>query len=200
MAYTDNFRIVMRGFHRGDVVQFIRRLDAEHEKDINALKEKNESLTAAMEALRQELDAANRENAALKDRCASAEAALAAVATAPNPAPAAPEADLDAPIPPAPPLLPKEPNINELELAAYRRAELAERLARDRAAAADEQMRALFAQSREKLNLATGDLATVLDSLDADFEHLRQLVRAAQSVLDESDVGVKAVENIFDEP
>lgn len=195
MTYTDNFRTAMRGFNRTDVVQFIQRLTAEHEKELRALREENERLTNALDAAQTDLQAAVDEKAVLEDQLLALRELPEEAETA-----AAPDA-LDAPIAPAEALsTPTGANLTELELAAYRRAEMAERLARERAAAADEQMKALFAQSREKLTLATGDFATMLAAFQADFDQLRQVIQSAQGVLNESGDGLTAVENMFDAP
>ena len=194
MTYTDNFRTAMRGFNRTDVVQFIQRLTAEHEKELRALREENERLTNALDAAQTDLQAAVDEKAVLEDQ-------LLALREQPEEAEAATPDVLDAPIAPAEAVsTPAGANLTELELAAYRRAEMAERLARERAAAADEQMKALFAQSREKLTLATGDFATMLAAFQADFDQLRQVIQSAQGVLTESGDGLTAVEDMFEAP
>ena len=194
MTYTDNFRTAMRGFNRTDVVQFIQRLTAEHEKELRALREENERLTNALDAAQTDLQAAVDEKAVLEDQ-------LLALREQPEEAEAAAPDVLDAPIAPAEAAsTPAGANLTELELAAYRRAEMAERLARERAAAADEQMKALFAQSREKLTLATGDFATMLEAFQTNFDQLRQVIQSAQGVLNESGDGLTAVEGMFDAP
>ena len=194
MTYTDNFRTAMRGFNRTDVVQFIQRLTAEHEKELRALREENERLTNALDAAQTDLQAAVDEKAVLEDQ-------LLALRELPEEAEAAAPDVLDAPIAPAEAVsTPAGANLTELELAAYRRAEMAERLARERAAAADEQMKALFAQSREKLTLATGDFATMLEAFQTNFDQLRQVIQSAQGVLTESGDGLTAVEDMFEAP
>ncbi len=194
MTYTDNFRTAMRGFNRTDVVQFIQRLTAEHEKELRALREENERLTNALDAAQTDLQAAVDEKAVLEDQ-------LLALREQPEEAEAAAPDVLDAPIAPAEAVsTPAGANLTELELAAYRRAEMAERLARERAAAADEQMKALFAQSREKLTLATGDFATMLEAFQTNFDQLRQVIQSAQGVLNESGDSLTAVEDMFDAP
>lgn len=191
MTYTDNFRTAMRGFNRSDVVQFIQRLTADHEQTLRSLREENERLTRSLEAAQTDLEAAVAEKSVLEEQLL----ALGEQPEAENTAPAAPTS-LDAPIAPAEGM---PANVDELELAAYRRAELAERLARERAAAADAQMRALFEQTREKLTFATGDFGTVLDAFQENFDRLRQVIQSAQGVLTESGESVKAVESILDE-
>ena len=193
MTYTENFRTAMRGFNRTDVVQFIQQLSAQHEKELRALRDEIERLTGALETAQTDLEAAVAEKSVLEERLlAQREQDSASVEQ--------PGSNLDAPIAAAEPLAtPAVAGLDELELAAYRRAEMAERLARERAAAADEQVKAMLAQTQEKLTLATGDFGTVFDAFQADFDRLRQVITAAQTVLADSGDGVKAVEGLFDE-
>lgn len=185
MTYTDNFRISMRGFNRTDVVQFLQHLTAEHEKALRALQDENTRLTGSLEALQVDLQAVLAEKSALEEQLHAASNAPAAEPREETPTSEAPTADTD------------KKTVNELELAAYRRAEMAERLARERAAAADEHLRTLFAQLRERLAITTGDFSTVLDAFETNFEQLRQVIHSAQLTLADSDTGVKAVEHIF---
>lgn len=191
MSCSENFRTAMRGFNRTDVVQFIQNLTAQHEKELRALQEENDRLTGTLETAQAERDAAVAEKSALEEQ-------LLTLRERPD-APEASPVDLDAPLaPPEGQPAPSE-KLNELELAAYRRAEMAERLARERAASADEQLQALFAQMQDKLKLAAGDFDTVLNAFQTDFERLRQVIQSAQYALSDSGSGVKAVESLFGE-
>ena len=191
MSCSENFRTAMRGFNRTDVVQFIQNLTAQHEKELRALQEENDRLTGTLETAQADLNAAILEKSTLEEQLRTLREQ--------SDAPEASSVDLDAPT--APPEAQAAPSakLNELELAAYRRAELAERLARERAASADEQLQALFAQMQDKLKLAAGDFDTVLDAFQSDFERLRQLIQSAQYALSDSGSGVKAVESLFGE-
>ena len=191
MSCSENFRTAMRGFNRTDVVQFIQNLTAQHEKELRALQEETDRLTGTLETAQAERDAAVAEKSALEEQ-------LLTLRERPD-APEASPVDLDAPLaPPEGQPAPSE-KLNELELAAYRRAEMAERLARERAASADEQLQALFAQMQDKLKLAAGDFDTVLNAFQTDFERLRQVIQSAQYALSDSGSGVKAVESLFGE-
>lgn len=191
MSCSENFRTAMRGFNRTDVVQFIQNLTAQHEKELRALQEENDRLAGTLETAQAERDAAVAEKSALEEQ-------LLTLRERPD-APEASPVDLDAPLaPPEGQPAPSE-KLNELELAAYRRAEMAELLARERAASADEQLQALFAQMQDKLKLAAGDFDTVLNAFQTDFERLRQVIQSAQYALSDSGSGVKAVESLFGE-
>lgn len=92
------------------------------------------------------------------------------------------------------------PDFDEMELAAYRRAELTERMARERAASSAERMRTIFAQADEKLSVTSQDLKTLLDSFQSDFAQMQQLLETAQGIVDESSSSLKAASDICAEP
>ena len=191
-ASVENFRSALHGFNRTDVVQFIQAQTVEHEKALRLLREENARLQEALEAARAE----TAEVTASRD-------ALAAQLE--NPAQPAPEAapaepSLDAPMASAATVVCAAPsNFNELELAAYRRAEMTERMARERAAASAERMKTVFSQADEKLALTSQDFATLLDTFRNDFDKLEQLLSTAQGIVDESSAGLKAAAEVAGE-
>lgn len=191
------FRSALHGFNRTDVVQFIQSQTAAHEKSLRLLREEIARLEDALKAANEELDACK----------AAAEAAAAE--PAPEEAPAEPEAPaaapqpatLDAPMaPPVTVIKAAAPDFDEMELAAYRRAELTERMARERAASSAERMRTIFAQADEKLSVTSQDLKTLLDAFQSDFAQMQQLLETAQGIVDESSSSLKAASDICAEP
>lgn len=191
------FRSALHGFNRTDVVQFIQSQTAAHEKSLRLLREEIARLEDALKAANEELDACK----------AAAEAAAAE--PAPEEAPAEPEtpavapqpATLDAPMaPPVTVVKAAAPDFDEMELAAYRRAELTERMARERAASSAERMRTIFAQADEKLSVTSQDLKTLLDAFQSDFAQMQQLLETAQGIVDESSSSLKAASDICAEP
>ena len=196
-----NFRSALHGFNRTDVVQFIQAQTMEHERALRVLKEENDRLKEALEDKRTELETCQSEKAALSAQLAEA---LAAV---PAPAEEAPEAenetplpDLDAPMAPATMVVAAaSTNFDELELAAYRRAEMTERMARERAAASAQRMQTIFSQAEEKLNLTSQDLATLLDAFRNDCEQLQQVLNATRGIVDESSASLKAAADLAGE-
>ena len=198
-------------------MQFIQQQTIAHEKAQRYLREENARLLDELEAVRAERDAqleslnalqtaleeANAEKEALQEALAAAQSApQAPVASA---APAAAEVPVQAPVLDAP-MMPTATvaaaapaDFNELELAAYRRAELTERMAKERAAASSERMRSIFCQADEKLCLTAQDFATLLDAFRNDFEQLQQAVQAAQSVLNDSSASLKNAAELCDE-
>lgn len=171
-AFTENFRGALHGFNRTDVVQFIQRQTMEHEKQLRLLRDENARLQEALTAAREEADAGRLLKEAMEEE------ALAAEEASVPPAEATPS------------------DFNEMELAAYRRAELTERIARERAAASAERMREIFAQTDEKLNLTARDLATILSAFRNDFEKLQELLKTAQSIVDESSSDLRSAAEI----
>lgn len=196
------FRSALHGFNRTDVVQFIQSQTAAHEKSLRLLREEITRLEDA-------LNAANEELAACKAAAEAAAAEASAAEPAPEEAPAEPEAPaaapqpatLDAPMaPPVTVVKAAAPDFDEMELAAYRRAELTERMARERAASSAERMRTIFAQADEKLSVTSHDLKTLLDSFQSDFAQMQQLLETAQGIVDESSSSLKAASDICAEP
>ncbi len=189
-ATVGNFRSALHGFNRNDVVQFIQSQTMEHERALRAAREETNRLQGALEEARKELDACKEEKAALETQLEEAKNAKpAAVEDAP--------ATLDAPMPPVASVISAaSSDFNELELAAYRRAEMTERMARERAAASAERMKSIFAQADEKLVLTSQDLTTLMDAFRNDFEQMQQLLATAQGIVNESSDGLKAAADL----
>ncbi len=189
----ENFRSALHGFNRTDVVQFIQAQTAEHEKALRLLREENTRLQEALEAARAEAAEANTQLEALT---AAQEAAAQSAEAVPSPS----ESALNAPMAPMASVVSAAPsNFNEMELAAYRRAEMTERMARERAAASAERMKTVFSQADEKLALTSQDFATLLDTFRNDFDKLEQLLSTAQGIVDESSAGLKAAAEVAGE-
>lgn len=189
----ENFRTALHGFNRTDVVQFIQAQTAEHEKALRLLREENTRLQEALEAARAEAAEASTQLEALT---AAQEAAAQSAEAVPSPS----ESALNAPMAPMASVVSAAPsNFNEMELAAYRRAEMTERMARERAAASAERMKTVFSQADEKLALTSQDFATLLDTFRNDFDKLEQLLSTAQGIVDESSAGLKAAAEVADE-
>lgn len=189
----ENFRSALHGFNRTDVVQFIQAQTAEHEKALRLLREENTRLQEALEAARAEAAEASTQLEALT---AAQEAAAQSAEAVPSPS----ESALNAPMAPMASVVSAAPsNFNEMELAAYRRAEMTERMARERAAASAERMKTVFSQADEKLALTSQDFATLLDTFRNDFDKLEQLLSTAQGIVDESSAGLKAAAEVAGE-
>ena len=193
------FRSALNGFNRNDVVQFIQAQTIEHEKALRVLRDENARLQEALTAARMENDDLRTLNESLNERLL-AEPPVAPVPEAPAPIPAAPAA-LDAPMMPAATVVKAAaPDFNEMELAAYRRAEMTERMARERANSSAERMKAIFSQADEKLAVTSQDFKTLLDAFQTNFGQMEQLLQTAQGIVDESSSSLKAASDICNEP
>lgn len=204
----EGFRTQLKGFHREDVINFIQQQTQEHERRVRTMQEEIVRLQGELNDARTEAERAHgaqeaeaettqEELAQASERCAELEAENAAAreeiarltkrcealeeAAAKQPEPAAEEK----------PSAEEPENYKELELAAYRRAELAERMAKERAAASDEQMKRILALTDERLMHTSQDFQTLLETFTKDFEQLRQVIRSAQALVAESAGGLQ---------
>lgn len=217
-AFTENFRSALNGFNRVDVVQFIQRQTVEHEKAMRLLREENARLKQSAaagggdsEGLRannarlmqqlaeceKQLEQARRENAALREEKQALEEEKDAleVELAQREAEEEerePQKTLDRPMTAPGGVAVAPSGFNEMELAAYRRAELAERMARERAVAASERMNNIFTQADEKLTLTANDMQRVLEDLQTGYTRLQAMMEDARNILAESSDGIKA--------
>ena len=130
MSSVKNFRSALGGFNREDVVRYIEYMNNKHNTELEQLKTQ---LQAAQE------DLAKADNAELLAKLEAAEARCAEL-----------EAQLAGNAPSA--------TVPESELEVYRRAERAERLARERASQ-------IYAQANAALADATVKVETIADSI-----------------------------------
>ena len=156
MAGIQHFRTAIGGFNRQDVVSYIEYLNNQHNSQIEQL---NTQLQAAQEAAQQ--SAPNTElqsqlDAALA-RCAELEAQLTENGQAPI--------------------------CSGDELEAYRRAERAERLARDRAAQIYAQANAALADVTVKVESISDGMNTLTEQFNAQLQNGKQQLQEAVASL-----------------
>lgn len=204
----EGFRTQLKGFHREDVINFIQQQTQEHERRVRTMQEEIVRLQGELNDARTEVERAHgaqeaeaettqEELAQASERCAELEAENAAareeIARLTKRCEALEEAAAKQPEPSAEekPAAEEPENYKELELAAYRRAELAERMAKERAAASDEQMKRILALTDERLMHTSQDFQTLLETFTKDFEQLRQVIRSAQALVAESAGGLQ---------
>ena len=176
MAGIQNFRSSLGGFNREDVVHYIEYMNNQHNAEREQLntqlqlarEELAEAKAQDSSELQAQLDAANETIADLE---AQLSAALARCAELETVAPAAEEA-------PA--------TTAEDELEAYRRAERAERMARDRATQ-------IYNQANAALADATITVETVSDQLAAITDQLSEQSQAAKQKLQEAIAAMYAI-------
>ena len=215
-AFTENFRSALNGFNRADVVQFIQRQTVEYEKSMRLLREENARLKQAAvvpaenaeqlraekqevvarlteyqqkcAALQEEIRVLTAETQELKSALATATAeAEAAKTIRPQP----PMSTLDRPIAPPARMGCSHNSFDEMELAAYRRAEQTERMARERAAAASERIQSVFRQTESKMNLTASDMVLLMENLRSNYDQMQTLMTAARCILEESAESLK---------
>ncbi len=213
----NQFRAALHGFNREDVVAYIESLTVDHKKELSLLQESNAQLRGELQnasallekakenanakeqaqqlqleltAAHEEIASLTAENRALQQENAALKAAKPAAA-----APAAPA--LGAPIPPISEVLPPQPtpqrDYSEMELAAYRRAEVTERLARERAQDVYRQVRAVFANAANKFDTGKSDLDQMTKTLQMDVNQLLQLLANIRSAYNEAELSFQAV-------
>lgn len=210
------FRNALHGFNRDDVVSYIDSTAKQHKAELRQAQEQNLRLQRqldeanqiiaslrASEDVQQELDAAKerisrllQDNEALAEQVNTLEEALANAPKEPE-VPEVVTQDLTAPIPAIQEVLPVEvapsKDYTELELAAYRRAELAERVARERAADVYREVNAVFTNATSKMDGGRQDLEQMTRTIQADVNQLMNVLAGIRSAYDEAEVSFNAV-------
>ena len=161
MAGVQNFRGALGGFNRSDVVSYIEYMKNQHNSELEQL---NTQLQTAREELAQyktaDFSELQAQLQAAQARCAELEAQL--------------------------PQTESTPIKTGDELEAYRRAERAERLARDRAAQ-------IYAQANAALADATVKVEEISDNIGSVAEQLATLLQDAKLKLQESVAAMYAI-------
>ncbi len=146
-----HFRSALGGFNREDVVRYIEYMNNQHKSEIEQL---NTQLQTAQEALNRAAGVSNEELLAKLEaaeaRCAQLEAQLG-----------------------------QSPAVAGDELEAYRRAERAERLARDRASQIYAQTNAVLADATLKIEAASDSFGTASAQLAQQLEKSKQELQEA---------------------
>ena len=157
MADIQNFRSAFRGFNRQDVVQYIEMINARHSAQIAQL---NTQLKTARDELAQ-FSAIPAQNNGLQEQLDAANARIA---------------ELEAQLAAAP------VKTNE-ELEAYRRAERAERLAKERAEQLTAQINGVLAEATTRMEAVSDDLTDAVDNLSAKLAASKQELKGAVDAL-----------------
>lgn len=168
MASVQNFRTALKGFNREDVVHYIEYLNAKHNAALNLLKAEKQDMAEELDTLRAKPDLTEEyaqlqeENAALAAQVAELTAQIESLNNQLE------EAQQVAPL-------------ADEELEAYRRAEKAERTARERA-------KQIYCQ-------ATGALADATAQVDDAAEHYKILSQRITEQLSELQATVEHSKN-----
>ena len=139
-----------------------------------------------------ELEALRRELAELKESEGASRAVDSAV-SGPNNVPQEP----DAPITPIEEVVPvavaPAKDYSELELAAYRRAEMTERLSRERAADVYRQIQSVFDNANIRFDSGRSDLEQVTKTLQSDVNSMLALLANIRSIYNDTELSFGAV-------
>ena len=168
MASVQNFRTAFNGFNREDVVHYIEYLNTKHTSTVNQLKSDNQALADELEALRATPD--------LTDECTQLREENQELLQQVEALTAQVE-ELTKQLEDAQQFTP----LADEELEAYRRAEKAERTARERA-------RQIYCQ-------ATGALADATTQVDDAAEHFKILSQRIGEQLSELQASVERSKN-----
>lgn len=168
MASAQNFRSAFNGFNREDVVHYIEYLNTKHTGALNQLKSENQTLADELEALRAKPDL-TEECAQLREENQKLQAQVESLT--------AQLEELTKQLEEAQQFTP----LADEELEAYRRAEKAERTARERA-------RQIYCQ-------ATGALADATTQVDDAAEHFKILSQRISDQLGELQATVERSKN-----
>lgn len=175
MADTNySFRTALQGFNRTDVVNFIEATTTAHE---NALHQ----LQMEKSRLEQQLNDANAYINQLQQAIASMQLNQNAQ---PETVPAVELPPLEEPTPAVAPVM--QSDFEEMELAAYRRAEQAERKAKERATALYHQIDNVIAKTNERLECDDKTLSRLTGDLSANIAALQQAMAKIRTTLDDS--------------
>ena len=166
MAEKNTFRSALHGFNREDVVHYIEYLNSKHTAQINQLESENAELRSQLEALQAQPAPTAEEEALPCSNCAELQqqldAALAEIEALKN----VPEGDVTA-----------------QELEAYRRAEKAERAAKERSQQIYRQATATLAQATTQVDEAAGRVQELVDRVTGQITDLQAAVALSKSAL-----------------
>ena len=177
MSAPQNFRSAFNGFNREDVVRYLEYINTKHTTQVNQLNSEIDYLRARVEtmqpdpALAEQRDSLQDRVQELEARCAELEKQLAAASQA------EPVVVESAPI-----VVPAAPSTSD-ELEAYRRAERAERLARERASQIYTQASAVLADATVKVEAASDGINSLVAQLSSQLEHSKTDLQEAVAAM-----------------
>lgn len=172
---TYTFRTALQGFNRTDVVNFIEATTAAHETELHQLQMENSRLE-------QQLAEANAYIEQLQQSVTTMQTPTDDYAAEPVLAVELPP--LEDPLPAVSPV--SQNDFEEMELAAYRRAEQAERQAKLRAAELYRQIDEVIAQTNDKLELDDKTLSRLIGDVSTNIAALQQTMAKIRMTMDES--------------
>ena len=183
MAASHSFRTALSGFNREDVVHYIEYLNSKHTSQVNQLTSENEELRARLEQLSSVSQDADR-GAELETMLEQANAELDTLKASLSAA----EAERDATLAEAEKWkaqLAEQAgrNLAEPELESYRRAERAERDAKERAKQIYQQATGTLAQATSQVDNAAEQFRRAADRINSQMSELQAAVELSKSAL-----------------
>ena len=168
MAQEHRFRSAMRGFQREDVIRYIEYLNNKYIGQVNQLKSENQALKDELAVLRGN-SAAEGEIAELREQVAQLQQQLAQADAAPA------------------------ESLAEAELEAYRRAERAERAAKERSAQIFQQTAGALSEATSLVDDAADQFCATADGISAQIAILQKAVQASKQALQDAAAAMYAI-------
>ena len=180
MSAPQNFRTSFNGFNREDVVRYIEYLNAKQTAQVNQLTSENEELRKKLETL----EASPVLSAETEEKLAAAEAELNAVKSTLEQTAAERDSAL-AEVEALKAQLEEQNNqkLTAMELEAYRRAEQAERVAKERADQIYQQATGTLAQATTQVDNAAVQFRQVTERINLQIGQLQAAVEMSKSAL-----------------
>ncbi len=178
MAIDHKFRSAFRGFNREDVVHYIEFVNSKHSAQVNQLTSEAEELRSqvkalqASPALKQELDAAQAQCADLSAQLEESRQEILRL-----------QAQIQE----------HEQNLATKELEAYRRAEQAERVAKERADAIYQQAAGTLAEATTQVEQASETFQKIADEVSGQLGQLQSAVNSSKTALSEAAATMYAI-------
>ena len=164
MPAPQNFRTAFNGFNREDVVRYLEYINTKHAAEINQLTSEADSLRSRLEAAEPAQSEAVTALEAERDELrAQLEAALAAQNKSEEPACGPAE-----------------------ELEAYRRAERAERIAKERAELVYHQVNGVLADATVKVDNVAAEIGGMADQVMSQLTQLQVAIGTSKQALKEA--------------
>ena len=179
MAAFQNFRSALNGFNREDVVRYIEFINNKHNTLVNQLNTEIQSLQAQLDALHAanasqedltgQLEETQAQNAALTQELDELRLQLEQAANRPQ---------------------------TDSELEAYRRAERAERIAKERVAQLYAQANGLLADATVKADDAVAQISALTDEVFAQLAALHSALSAGANTIRDTAAAMYAIKPI----
>ena len=184
MSAPQNFRSAFNGFNREDVVRYLEYINTKHTTQVNQLNSEIDYLRTRVEtmqpdaALAEQRDALQARVQELEARCSELEQQLAA---APKAEPVAAES-----LPVIVPAASAQQYTTSDELEAYRRAERAERLAKERAELVHHQVNGILSEATIKVESLSQEIGSMAAQVMAQLSQLQGAVAGSKKTLQDA--------------